>query len=354
MKHVFSVHSPITFLISYAVIENLKLQKEDVIILTNNYSVPSAKYPAFPFLSSKQRSMFDRVFNMNSPEVEDKYLDSLLKGEKFIAYIDMVSFPQRILITHRGCEKFHFIEEGNSSYREEEDLDTATWEWAYKKVSFRENGSKNLLKNAIQGFKWGIRGYNLRLQNLPYSFKAYGYFNGLKFFGFSDKVFPDTPFDKKEILSIDEKDPEILKMAGGIQLQDCVIWVDGSNSGFTGLDESIYHKAIDKTILKLKNVLTEKKVHIKLRPGIKDYSSNYLYSALTKNNIEVNVMPDKLLLECVFISSSNCTVIGNLSSALFYAQIFGNKSYSIYSLFEKQVPTIFDKMPAYWDKVEKL
>ena len=143
-------------------------------------------------------------------------------------------------------------------------------------------------------------------------------------------------------------------MAGNVALENTFIWVDGSNSRFTKQPDSVYHQAIDSAIELLEDRLKTNGVYIKLRPGTTNFQSNYLYSALTAKGISVNVLPDKLVLECVFIRSRSCTVVGNLSSSLFYARIFGHDSYSIYSLYEKRGPTIFDQMPGYWTVVKKL
>ena len=40
MKHIFTVHSSLTFLVAYATIKHLNLNKEDVLIISSNYTVP--------------------------------------------------------------------------------------------------------------------------------------------------------------------------------------------------------------------------------------------------------------------------------------------------------------------------
>jgi hypothetical protein len=120
------------------------------------------------------------------------------------------------------------------------------------------------------------------------------------------------------------------------------------------LPEDIYHNALKKAVARLKPQLEGKKIFVKLRPGENLYTSNFLYQLLVRNNLEVEVLPNNLIIECVFINSKNCLVIGNLSSALFYAAIYGHKAYSVYSLFEKKVSTYFDQMPGYWQMIKKL
>ena len=351
MKHVFSVHSPITFLAAHAVIEQLDLPLEDVIILTNGYTIPTKKYNTFPFLSNINNRWYKKLLNLNHPVLQDQYLERLLKGDDFTAYLDLMSYHQRELITHTKCRGFHFIEEGNSSYRDRDDLEDLTWD--KRTQAYRISGFSSRLKEAFLALKWVLRGYSHRLLSIPYSFSAYAHFVDTTFYCFSDLAFPTIPDAKKKILRLNPSQ-ELDALAGGQKISDAIIWVDGSNSRFTGLPESYYQKAIDNAIRLLGERLHQHVVYVKLRPGLTDYSSNYLYQQLVNNGCEVRVLPDKLILECLFLNSDNCDVIGNLSSALFYASVFGHRAFSIYSLYEKEVPTIFDNMPGYWSKVEKL
>lgn len=355
MKHLFSVHSPITFLAAHAVIEHLQLKVDDVLIMSNRYKVPLDKYQVFPFLSSIHKQWWQKLMYLNAPLNEDHYLDKLLQGDDFIAYIDLMSFNQVSFITNSACKGFHFIEEGNSSYRTGDDFSSLTWKW-YKDDSntFRIKGIKQRFAQVISAIKWASRGYNHRFLSVPYSYNNFAFFEGVKFFSFSDLAYPDIPVSKKVKLSLGTHTKDIAKLAANISLDDAIIWVDGDNSRFTKLSLKVYHDAIDEAIDRRKTELSKHQVYLKLRPGIDNYSENYLYSTLEAKGFSPQVLPNDLVLEAVFVNSSNCIVIGNLSSALFYAKIFGHRAYSIYHLYTKKVTTIFDKMPGYWSMVENI
>lgn len=349
MKHVFSVHSPITFLAAHAVIKNLHLPVSNVVILTNGYKVPIEKYPVHPFYSRTRTNFFQKLIHLNVPKNEDSYLTKIIGDEHFTAYIDIMAFHQRALITHPQCKRINFIEEGNVHYR---DLDTLTdLTWDQRSGRYRANTFLASLMEAAKAAKWALRGYTQRMLHIPYSYTSYIAHENSTFFGFDDTAFPVVPNSKKHVLKL-EPDAEIAKMAGNVSIEGSVIWVDGSNSRFTGLPEEDYHHAIDKAIDKLD--LKSKRIYIKLRPGFTDYNANYLYRKLKGLGYEVEVLPDNLIIECVFINSQNCLVVGNLSSALFYAALAGHRAVSLYSLFQKRVPTYFDQMPGFWDKVEQL
>lgn len=351
MKHLFVVHSPITFLIAHAVIEHLQLSLGDVVVLSNGYSLPIDKYKSAPFFSNLNHSKFHKLKYMNAPFWEDRYLSAILDGEEFIAYIDLMSYHQRVFITHSRCKGFHFIEEGNASYRDNDTLDDLSWD--RREQSFRLLSLSQRVKEVFKAAKWAFRGYSLRLLSLPYSYTNYSFCEEVKYFGFSELAFPSVSHSNKVTVPLKVSN-EIALMAVNIQLSNCLVWIDGSGAAFTNLPDDVYHRAIDRGIEILYDELTSKPIHVKLRPGISDYSTNYLYNRLQENGFTVSVMPNNLIIECVFANSTNCTVVGNLSSSLFYASIFGHKSYSIYSLFEKKAPTVFDQMSGFWNNVKRL
>jgi hypothetical protein len=351
MKHLFSVHSPITFLIAHAAIEFLKLDVKDVIILSNGYKLPIDKYKNFPFFTNLSRTWTQKIKYLNAPISEDNYLNGLLEGENFIAYIDLMSYHQRIFITHSLCSGFHFIEEGNASYRDDDTLEDLTWD--KRGQPYRLYTLSQRLVEAVRAAKWAMRGYSHRLISIPYGYTNFNFFEDVRYFCFSELAFPSIDPTKKVIVPL-QQSKELTAMAGNISLSNAVIWMDGSGKAFTQLPDEVYYRAIDRGIERLQGVLSGRSVYVKLRPGLTDYSTNYLYQRLKEKGLDVSVMPNNLIIECVFANSSDCIVIGNLSSALFYANIFGHHSYSIYSLFDQKVSTVFDQMSGFWSKVEQL
>jgi len=347
MKHVFTIHSNLTFLIAYTIIENLKLKRDDIILISSTYKVPLNGYNVYPSFAEKNNKWNQKIAKLNTPKHYDRYLNKILNDKPFIAYIDLMFYYQKILITNKNCQEFHFFEEGNSAYQEFDDLKDITW--PESKMKFRNNsyGLKSIIRV--------LRGYNLRLLSLPYTYSAYLNIKGIKFYSFSKNAFFNAPIDKKVLIKPNDNDKNILKLAGNFRLDNQVIWLDGSNSRFTKLPEKYYYDAIEKAVqvLKKKEII-KSKVYVKLRPGIKDYSQNKLVLILEKNKINIEVLPDDMILECLFMVSSNCHVVGTLTAALEYAHVFGHKAYSIYGLFEKKTSTFFDRMTGFWKNIENL
>jgi hypothetical protein len=348
MKHIFSVHSPITFLAAYSTIKYLELDKKEVIILSNNYNVPITDYKIVKsFYEARNKTFLQKLRYFNVPKAFDNYICEFVNEEKFIAYVDLMSYYQKILITHENCEEFHFIEEGNGTYQTRDDIDDITW--IERKESFR---TKFLdLKSVLRV----IRGFNLRLLSLPYIYTAYSNMDNTKFYSLSSNAYNCVNPDKRILVKPQKEDLNIKKLAGDLSLNNECIWLDGSNARYTGLDESYYRNAIQKAIPILRtNGALGKKVYVKLRPKEKNIEKNPLVSILKDHNIKVEVLPNNMIIEAFLMQSENCNVIGVMTSVLEYAHVFGHKSYSIYGLFEKQPPTFFDRMIGFWDNIENL
>lgn len=351
MKHLFTIHSPLTFLMAYTIVEQLKLPLKDVILISTRYQVPVDGFRVEASFHDLYAKWYQKLLNFNLPNSYDRYIDRLTDGEPFTAYVDLMSYYQKILVTHERCRAFHFMEEGNSAYQAEDNLMDLTW--ADRKHDYRVRGI------ADRGFRTAllrvIRGYNLRLLSVPYHYLAYSTFQGLKYYSFSNNAFYNAPPEKKVTLSPDPDRAEMLQMALNIRLKEEVIWIDGSNGRYTGLPESFYHRAIEAAIDSLvKKGWLKDKLYVKLRPGIKDIRSNHLVRILQDRKFQVEVLPDGLVLESLFITSNNCVVVGTLTAALEYAHVFGHRAYSIYGLFEEQPPTFFDRMTGFWKNVELL
>jgi len=347
MKHIFTIHSSLTFLVAYVIIEYLQLKKDSIILISSNYIPPIDRYRVVPSFSEINTGFLKKIRTLNVPKNHDRYIDKITNEDTFTAYIDLMSYYQKILVTHKNCKRFHFFEEGNSAYQVVDDLMDITW--ADRNLSFRDKFFS--LKSLIRV----LRGYNLRLLSMPYIYSAYANMEDINFFSLSKNAFLNASSSKKIILKPNSEDPNIAIMAGNYHLENEVVWLDGSNGRYTGLSEDYYYAAIQKAIdiLKKRRVI-DKHVFVKLRPGIKNYEEIKLVSILMRNNIEVKVIPNNMILECFFMLSKSCHVVGTLTAALEYAHVFGHKTYSIYGLFDKQVPTIFDRMTGFWENLENL
>ncbi|MCH8567422.1 MAG: alpha-2,8-polysialyltransferase family protein [Balneolales bacterium] len=352
MKHVFTIHSSLTFLVAYFTARQLQLSNREVVFISSNYRAPECKYNVVESYADRYSSVWYKISNLNLLKNYDNYIEEITENSEFIAYVDLMSTYQRILITHSKCKGINFMEEGNSAYMAFDDLNDLTWEGYYRDVSFRE--TLFFKKSFYLSLLRILRGYNYRTLQIPYHYMAYVNFKDIKFYCISLNAFYNAPEQKKIILKPDQFDPLIGRLAKGVKLENEIIWIDGSNSRFTGLPEKYYYEATDKALAILKARYSPSKIYLKLRPGISDGKGVHIAEKLTEMSIKYEILPGNINLECLFIKSTNCKVVGVLTAALEYAYVFGHQAYSIYNLFEKQPPTFFDRMEGFWKNVKKL
>ena len=95
MKHIFTVHSSLTFLVAYSTIKHLSLDKSDVLIISSNYSVPLDDYKVIPsFTDARNSTLVQKLRYFNVPKSCDNYLTTYIQGEEFTAYVDLMSDSQ--------------------------------------------------------------------------------------------------------------------------------------------------------------------------------------------------------------------------------------------------------------------
>lgn len=128
-----------------------------------------------------------------------------------------------------------------------------------------------------------------------------------------------------------------------------MVWVE-TNLTLFGLDKKYYYEALLKVVEDLP--FKKKTQYVKLRQKQKA-SESPIVEVLKKKGITVKCLPNDLIMECVLAISKNCTLIGIVSSVLFYGSKLGHKSFSIYDLLENRPKTIFDDWDFLWNRVEK-
>lgn len=336
-------------MVAWSIIQHLKLTKEEVLVISAGYQVPDETYQVIPSFSKIEGKGIRKVFTLNTPKSFDRYLESFIQKQDFIAYVDLMANFQKLLVTHPQCKGFHFFEEGNSAYMAKDDLTDLTWN--SRKMKYR---SSTFSKSWWQSVMRALRGFNLRLQSIPYHYNAYTHFENLSFYCFSENAFYNAPAEKKVILKPEADQLFIQQMAKGFALEQEVIWIDGSNSRYTGIEASYYHDSITEAISILQKKRDLNRVYVKLRPGLSSGTGIFLVEALESAGIEVQILPADINLESLFIRSNECTVIGNLTAALEYAHAFGHTVYSTYYLSKKKANTFLDRMDGFWKNMKDL
>lgn len=349
MKHIFTFHSPITYLVSLLTVKEERIPAEDAVFLGKNFNAGDVPYLYHPSFDGLKRSAMEKLKKPNEPAAFDKYISSIVGDEEYIAYVPLMDMYQRLLITHEKCVGFNFIEEGMISYRLSTKLNHL-----YRNFKFSlRNNPKNNLREFMVSLNYILRGWTLRILEMPFTYEAYIHITGVHFYGISKEVFPLAPEERKTILSINDTG-QFAYLTKGIRLnRDSIVWLEDSYARNNKIPNEVYLNAVDKAVTKIQEMYPGYKIYLKLRPNGK-LSDSTVTKVLKSRSIDFELLDSTVVLEVLMAVNEPLIWVGNVSSALFYASKMGHTSWSLYDYFTTHSNRTFDNFPIYWENVNKL
>jgi hypothetical protein len=341
IKNLFFIHSPITYYLSELIIYQNKIKDDDIVFISESYKPPLASNRKVTYFES---SILSKFFNINLPKQVDRFIKREIGDFAFNAYIDLPHIPQRIIITNKNCVSFSFMEEGLASYKKASDWDFLTR--IAKSGTFR-----SLPLFQIRDFVFFMRGVNAKLLSLPFEPSAYRYFNNVNYFCLSELAFPSVNNHKINLKSDVFNASVFIQEMLAKDLNNSIVWIEESFARNNGYTDSEYEQVILKTINNL-DFFDSKIVYLKLRPK-QAIEQSVVYKILKSKGVSVIIFEVDLIIEPYFFYCKDITVIGVVSSLLFYATIANHKVYSMHELFKaiKKPKRNFDDLTFMWDSI---
>lgn len=354
MKHVFIVHSPITYLSALGVILKENLNQEDIMILSETYNSKDLPIKII-CLEEKlnkfaQNSILKKFYNFPLKKM-NQCLETFLEGDSFIAYVSVFVATNRFLIFHKNCASFNFIEEGLAAYHtyfDVKEMVTNTigrWDMSF---------SFSNLKIYIKEILWSTFQAPSKISAIPTHYTAYATIPNICYYGFTEYSFPIAKNKKtismKDIVKNYRFTPQLRD-----KLDNAYIWIGDPEiySKFQNLDiylQSIYdgyivflkERKINTTFVKFH--YRERKEHCKL-----------IVDLFEKYDINCIVLED-VIMEIELSESKNVTLVGFYSSLLLYAKLIGHNAYSIIDFTPLEINNLIDenKIPIFWSLIDKL
>lgn len=346
MKYIFTVHSPITFLMCISIVRHEELPLNDVIIITSNYKLPIQFGTVVESFSEQNRSLSDKVKSINAVKSFDKYINQITKDEIYTAFIDIMHNYQKLLVTNQRCKLFHFFEEGTDSYMNALTLEDFTR--TAVTTNFRNYGFQNVTREIIRS----IRGFTSPLHSLPYHSQSYQYDLQHKYYCLSDYCYPGVDSSQRIKISPEFTQQEISILSADYSKNNCVILIEETYPNIYSISDLEYKKIIQIAFDELK-INKNEVIFIKLRPSKAQIKSR-LIELLDELAVNYEILPNEILAEGFFLSSQNLRVVGFVSSLLFYATILGHKAYSFMNLLENRPKTRFDTINGFQQLVKNI
>ncbi len=280
-----------------------------------------------------------------------KYVDGFIRkyigNNSFIAYVDAMSLPAKLIISSPQCVSYNFIEEGSSSYFN-----------IIPKIFLANDDVSNMLsplrydskRRRLYDFILLASGVSIKNLSLPYMPQCYYHIESVSFYGFSENTFKGAQM--KKIISWDSINNRFV-FDKYYKLSNTTIWL-----GIPPQVEDVniplndYYSGIEKLCIPHLKLNGVNKIFLKHHPVMVSNNREEEVSVFKRNGIAVEVIPDEICLETELIGENNVVVYTVFTSLIEYVLQMGNNTcYSIARYFPDYMKTVDNNI---WDKVELL
>jgi len=334
MKHLFYIHSNITYLLSKAIIQYHEIIDKDIVIIKNRGVILSIddmnKYPVYSISDLPSLDNHINFLKSWSKLIQyEEFIRKAVNNEKYFIYVPLTMLRGiQILINNRNCEGFSIMEEGTDSYLLQDKL---LEQHPTRKIKITEK-----------------IGYLGKVKNNYYIQGDYK-----NVYGISKKSFPDY---KRKITLNNVFD---FNSSYSNHSYDHILILDAvSVYGDIKLEDHLY--SIEKTMRYLMDRKI-KKIFYKYHPaqfGTIEIDRFEKLFFKFKDQISLVKIPNDIIIEELLINNKKITFYVNVSSLGMYAKEFGHNVYSFANFIIEKCPAykkIFEIYPEYYiDNIQYL
>lgn len=321
MRRIFVVHSPITYLLALSIIDKEKLELSDCLLLSVRELIFQTPVPV--------RSIAKRKWEkIKLAGLVDNEIAGFVKDDCFIAYFPVMCNLAKLLVTNKKCIKFHFFEEGQEAYQKDIPLESicefSRYSWRYCTMKEFMTGAKIMCGLLLEGL-------TLKTLSLPFNYVAYAFNKERKFYCLNDLAFPLA--SNKILVSL----PQMMKrfhFNTKYDLNNAFIWVSSSVFDHFPDKQALCTQVLSHTIIPFLSEKRVSKLYVKFRQCESRKSMRSFLSILDDYKINYQIIDPSAILEIELAAANNVTLLGDISSLLFYNVMFGHKSYSVMNKME--------------------
>lgn len=350
MKHVFYVHSHITFLVTNSIIVQEQLPDKAVVVLVGRKYSPyqSTRVLKIVNLNEAQNSVnsvstaaapFYWLRNWANLRSIDCMLDEATLGQSFTAYLPSNrNYLMQYIGSHPKCCEVRLLEEGTMSYRSD----------IFKPTNQYYSSLIGKWKKWGKALDHGFRSNFYEIPKNKQGEVVYGFHKAL-----AESL--EGSFLQVKLLPLTHnaiEPSQNLNLAPGSHFffMDALVEL-----GLTSLEELT---AVLGTFFK--SFRDHPNFYLKFHPAQK--VSEEILKIFKENGVKVQVLPAQLPAELILAQSKDLNVFGFYSSLLLYAVFFGHKVQTLYPILETTsekaanwrktaMPTVFEK---YVNKFNKM
>lgn len=305
MKHVFWIHSHITFYMAIATIKYRRLNISNVVFLTdrkyrngyfpytlNDFSEYAGKLSPFTLKSVfSLRKIITRM---------DRRLKKILQNDNYIVYLPHLSHPvYQILITNKYCRGYHFIEEGMINY-------------------VARNYESHFLRFTVWQ-QFGLNVFNFFCKRICLGHKAFGHFKNLPYE--PTYFYLDSPYCRwgKNVVPLKllqhKVNTKIPEEAAIIILSPLLEYNMVTPEGYRQCWSYLIKKVSEYT----------KSVYIKSHPATSTQGLTLIREIVGMNGCNMKEISNDEPIEQILLSLNKNIIAGIESSVLFYAKVLNRR-----------------------------
>lgn len=346
MKHIFVVHSNITYLAALGVIALKELSPGDVMIVSQHYVRAHPIEVVRLKLFSKNILRPRRFFNF--AHQIDRLIEKFTCGTPFELYIPAMTKPAKVVATNSLCARINFIEEGMGSYLKSYNMDSHTYE--DRAEGYRANLSWAYIKHTINSIANILRGETMRLHAMPMNYTSYVGRSEHDFYCFHHSAFPLSDPDRHRLISMRAVGHNFV-FEKKTQLSDQYVLIgEGLFSLSADYSTDEYIKVLELHVVPWLKENGVKELYIKHHYNESKESQDGSRAVFTRNDISINIIPNDTIMEIELQGERNVTLVGCSSSLLFYGALSGAKSFSYADKLHK--PTL--SIQAFREEVKQI
>lgn len=345
MVHVFTIHSPITLLSALGTIRHEGIDTQDVLLLCSDGYKPRLS-PEFrgrvirSFDETEKTLRFlQRIRQFNYSRAADRFINEIVSGSGFVAYVDLMSMFNRYLVLHPLCRGFHVIEEGMVNYADYDDFNLWTtdlrlfdWKWT----------GPHQWRQMMNGMVRLLRGRSLRMLSLPIHPNLYTLHRGVNAYCFSEFAFACTPVDRKKVMSWDPI-PSLLDEDGFEAPAGSWFWIGDVFASHFRVPLSLFEEALHAFMREVNPSRKRVTIFVRFRGVEPEAEKQLTIRILGEYNFEIRLIEQPLVMEMVFLTGKSLTVCGIASSLLLYAHLMGHTTHSMYRYFPETYNSSFSQ-----------
>lgn len=305
MKHVFYIHSHITYYVTLAIISKYKISSKDIFFIISrgykNTSLETSRCIDFTEIHSDIDKIYIKDFYKTYRYIDkvDKTLTSKIRDQDFIVYLPLMRHKlMQIIATNKNCKTLNIIEEGVSAYA------------SYFMNIKEKNPLKRIGKLIVNDFINIGRGRFYYVK--PFDLRKFKKESNPIFYTITNKGFNGICYDVEKVEVVKEQDFNYLISNKNVLVLEGA--VEQGNLKF-------------KTFINAINILLEEnymeELFIKFHPAQIDANKNKILEICNRYVKKLVVIPNEIPFEQIAVNNTGLNVFGFTTSLLFYSKEFG-------------------------------